>query len=265
MEYYRQNERTGKYFGAAAAIIYFAVWLVLMLLVSFKFEAHESGEGILIDFGDSPTAGGSGNSAVQTAPQQPVEISPGEMMTQDYEDAPAVATPPARPAAKPVEKPKPAPAEPAPEPQRQVDQRAMFPGAAADVSTGQGSGGGQGTGQGNGQGQGRQGSPSGTPGGNPEGTGAGSAGRGFSLAGRSLTGALPPPEYGPNKSGRVVVDITVDNKGSVIRAVPRVQGSTTNDSELIRAAVKAAVKARFNTVAEEGLQTGTITYNFILK
>lgn len=269
MEYYKQNERTSKYAGAMAAIIYFAVWLVLMLMVNFKYEVQESGEGILVDFGDSPTAGGSGNGGMQivAALQQSFEISPGEMMTQDYEDAPAVASPAARPSTRLAEKPKPTQTstQPAPEPQRQVDQRAMFPGAISSGEQGTESGSGTGTGQGNGNGPGRQGSPFGTPGGDPEGTGTGTAGRGFNLAGRSLTSALPPPRYDSNKSGRVIVDITVDSKGYVIRAVPRVQGSTTNDSELIRAALDAASKARFNTVSEDALQTGTITYNFILK
>lgn len=264
MEYYKQDERTSKYAGAVAAIIYFAAWLVLMLIVTFSLDVQESNEGILVDFGDSPTSGGSANGAVRIAPaNQPVEISSGEMMTQDYEEAPAVASPSTHPSAKPAEKSRPAPTQPTPEPQRQVDQRAMFPGATASASQGTGSG--TGTGQGSGNGQGRQGSQFGTDGGDPNGTGMGNIGSGFDLTGRSLKSALPLPNYGPNKSGRVIVDITVNGQGEVIRTAQRVRGSTTNDSQLIKAALAAAKQARFNTVSEDRLQTGTITYDFILK
>ena len=122
-----------------------------------------------------------------------------------------------------------------------------------------------GAGSGTGTEAGRQGTPFGTPGGDPGGTGLGTSGVGFDLAGRNLIGSLPLPEYGPNKSGRVVVDITVDREGRVTQAFPRAQGSTTTDSELIHAATAAALKARFDMVDDDGLKNGTITYNFILK
>lgn len=93
----------------------------------------------------------------------------------------------------------------------------------------------------------------------------GRQGNGFSLAGRSCIGNLPTPIYGNNKSGRVLVDITVDATGKVIEAKPRMQGSTTDDSELIAAAVNAAKQARFNAVPSAGTQSGTITYSFIIK
>lgn len=269
MQYYDENERTSKRVGIAAAAVYIAVWVVVMIVVTFDFEQQQSGEGMLIDFGDTELAGGLGTAQQPAStpqqqephpPQQqnPAVTQPESVLTQDIEDAPEVAVPQTRPQERPAEtQPTERPAEqPAPQPERQVDQRALFPGAAASAND---------TSRGNAEGEGRQGSADGTPGASPDGSGTGGQGGGFDLSGRSLVGALPAPRYGPNKEGRVIVDITVDARGRVIRAVPRAQGSTTNDSELIRAALQAAEKAQFNSVEGDGLQTGTITYNFILK
>ena len=267
MQYYDDNDRAGKRAGILAAAAYVALWVVLMLVVNITLNVKETGEGILIDFGDTEQAGGS----MATAQPQPSEnrrpantppaVHPEDMMTQEIEDAPEVPREQPQPQQRPAESQQPQQQQqqaspPAEEQPRQPDQRALFPG-----NNRQGNSDSQGTSEGTG----RQGSQDGTPGADPAGTGTGQGGTGFSLAGRSIVGSLPQPRYGPNKSGRVVVDITVDATGKVIRAVPRGQGSTTNDSDLISAAVDAAGKARFNVVEGDGLQTGTITYNFILK
>ncbi len=250
MQYYDDNERGSKRAGAIAAVAYIALWVVLMLVVNITLDVKETGEGILIAFGDTEQAGGN----IATAQPQPADnpavdappvVDPEDIMTQELEDAPEVVPEREREqAATPVE-----------EQPRRPDPNALFPGNRQSGNTSQGAT----------EGDGRQGSEDGTPGADPAGTGAGTGDTGFSLAGRSLVGALPTPRYGPNKSGRVVIDITVDAEGRVIRAVPRGQGSTTNDSELVNAAMDAATKARFNVVEGEGLQTGTVTYNFILK
>ncbi len=85
----------------------------------------------------------------------------------------------------------------------------------------------------------------------------------YSLSGRSLVGRMPIPAYGDNAEGKVVIGITVDNLGRVTSASLRTNGSTTNNSVLIEAARKAALKARF-TPSEEFVQSGTITYIFKL-
>ncbi|MDR0660151.1 MAG: TonB family protein [Prevotellaceae bacterium] len=88
----------------------------------------------------------------------------------------------------------------------------------------------------------------------------------FSLAGRSASGRWPLPEYKVQKEGRVVVEITVDRQGKVIRAVGGVRGSTTADARLVRAAEEAAKKAMFNADPKAAnLQVGTITYIFRLE
>ncbi|NCB27705.1 MAG: hypothetical protein EOM62_19975 [Bacteroidia bacterium] len=86
------------------------------------------------------------------------------------------------------------------------------------------------------------------------------------LAGRTLMGTLPEPEYNVNKSGKVVVRITVDQYGSVISATPGHAGTTVQDNTLWAAAKKAALKAKFNiSSSAPAVQEGTITYIFKLK
>jgi TonB family protein len=86
------------------------------------------------------------------------------------------------------------------------------------------------------------------------------------LAGRSIDGTLPRPSYNVQESGKVVVEIWVDNYGQVQKAVPGVEGTTVSDKTLWQAARKAALGAHFNMSAEApALQKGTITYIFNLK
>jgi TonB family protein len=120
-----------------------------------------------------------------------------------------------------------------------------------------GKGGGDGKGDGNGKGGGS---------GDGNGTGKGSGtgpGISVSLLNRSPL-SLPKPSYNSEKSGKVVVDITVDEKGNVIKAVAGGRGTTVQDKNLFDQAVSAARKAKFNPSSTgENKQVGTITYNFI--
>lgn len=81
------------------------------------------------------------------------------------------------------------------------------------------------------------------------------------LRGRGLVGVLPKPEYKANASGKVLIDVTVDASGRVTTATYRQNGSTTNNSVLVEAARRAALKARF-TESDSFVQGGTITYIF---
>lgn len=88
----------------------------------------------------------------------------------------------------------------------------------------------------------------------------------FNLTGRSTVGSLPEPSYPIQEAGKVVVEITVDQQGTVIKAVPGARGTTVQDSKLWDAARVAALKARFNKDEKAAsIQTGTITYIFKLK
>jgi len=85
-----------------------------------------------------------------------------------------------------------------------------------------------------------------------------------SLDGRTSL-SLPKPQYPGNEEGVVVVKVTVDKMGVVKNAEAGVRGSNTNDPDLISAAKKAALQARFNVddKAPE-FQIGSITYRFRL-
>lgn len=86
------------------------------------------------------------------------------------------------------------------------------------------------------------------------------------VPGRSVNGTLPRPLYAVQASGKVVVEIWVDNYGNVTKAVAGVEGTTVSDKTLWQAARKAALGAHFNMSADAPvLQKGTITYIFNLK
>ena len=83
------------------------------------------------------------------------------------------------------------------------------------------------------------------------------------LAERTLNGTIPKPAAGFDKSGIVVVDIWVDNYGTVVRAEAGGEGTNITDKHLWAAARAAAMKASFNMSADApAMQKGTITYIF---
>ena len=142
----------------------------------------------------------------------------------------------------------------------------------AFVKDGSGTGG-EGTGNSSSQGVtfpgGNQGSPTGSPNSDrygPGGSGSGNQGSGisYSLSGRTAT-SLPKPYYPGNEEGVVVVQVTVDKYGKVTKATPGVRGSNTMNSQLLAAAKKAALQAKFNLDnSAPAFQQGTITYRFVL-
>ena len=146
---------------------------------------------------------------------------------------------------------------PAPEPEEpKLDPRASFPGMAKkeDNATTPHSG--------------QEAVPTfkaGQPDGNtPEGKTEGTANA--HVKGRSVLGSLPKPTYNAQVEGRVVVQVKVDQYGTVTEAIPGAEGTTVTDKTLWNAARSAALKAHFNQSANAPtLQTGTITYIFKLK
>ena len=81
------------------------------------------------------------------------------------------------------------------------------------------------------------------------------------LQGRGLIGNLPKPAYPGNKSGKVVIRVTVDATGKVTSATFEPKGSTQSDPALVPAAITAARKARFSQ-SRAAVQGGTVTYLF---
>lgn len=143
-----------------------------------------------------------------------------------------------------------------PEPKREIDRRALFPSAAnnkKDTLAPQTS---------------SQPSPrfdEGHASGNTM-TGSSDGEPSARLAGRNVVGSLLKPSYGVQKSGRVVVKITVDREGNVTDAIPGVEGTSVTDRSLWSAAREAALQAHFNANPKAPVsQEGTIIYIFKLQ
>jgi TonB family protein len=116
------------------------------------------------------------------------------------------------------------------------------PNTHGDGGTGGGDGGGDGPGKGPGK-------------------GPGNGGYGFSLAGRAVI-SPPPLSKDTKEEGKVVVEITVDKNGKVIRADPNGRGTTTSSPMLKAKARQAALATTFNVSGEFEEQKGTITIIF---
>ena len=264
--------------GVIGSVAVHTILVVLLLIFGFRTPLPLPGEeGILINFGTDDQ--GTGNFEPMPTPpslQQPqsepkTEEVEEENLTQDIEEAPSIPEKKPEPKPKPKpenEKPKETKPEETPKPveeikpeeekPREVNQQALFPGKKPGGST---------TGEGETGQPGNQGDPDGsTESTSHTGstTGGGGDGVGFSLDGRSAL-SLPPPEYPKQKSGKVVVRVTVDGNGNVIHAEPGRPGSTTLDNDLLKAAEKAAKMAKFNVKPGAPAQTGTITYIFKLQ
>jgi len=261
--------------------LHLIILLILLFFLIYTPIPVSSGGGILIDFGNTEQAGGLFEPAMNDMPetqpaiaQQPVaeRENEEEMLTQDFEEAPAVAKKPEKKAEvkKPVTKPaetKPKVTEKPKETKPQVNAKALYSGKGKPTQE-------EGKSQGIYKGAGNQGSPEGTPGaGNyGDGSGAGSGtGLGIQVGGglenRKVL-SLPKPEFRVQREGKVVVEVTVNRDGKVISADPGKKGSTTMDSELLAAAKKAALQSRFAVQADAQsfqTQTGTITYHFKLE
>lgn len=113
------------------------------------------------------------------------------------------------------------------------------------------------------EGQGNEGSPDGN---DTQGIKTGVGGFGtWDLNGRTIgQGGLPRPEYNVQDEGRVVVTITVNPEGRVIKTDINSRTNTTNPA-LRQAALRAASQALFNRIDGLNNQMGTITYYFQLK
>lgn len=199
------------------------------------------------------------------AKEKPVKVQPKEVTPKKKETAKVVEK------AKPKEQPKPekteaekrAEAEKAAAEARAAQERAAAEQAAQRIAGAFGKGTKMGS-RGNGEsGEGIQGSATGN---SNTGKASGIGGYGtFDLNGRSLgEGGLPMPVYNVQEEGRVVVTITVNPQGQVIRTSINKRTNTVN-AQLRKAAEEAAKKARFNKVDGVNDQTGTITYYFRLK
>ena len=239
--------------GIIGTIAFHLAIALLLIFIGFSppLPTFPDPEGIIINFGtDIQGAGIVEPQDIQSEPQATeVSVTEVEALTQDFQEAPAIEEKKTQETIIKEEKV----VEEVEEP-RKVNPFALYKGNDSNDSEGITSG------------DGNQGSEDGSKDSkNYYGNGLGNKGIGYSLKGRAPIGKFPEPAYPPgNISGKVVVNIKVDKYGRVI-AVSEGKGSTTSNTSLIRAAKKAAWKARFNEDFNSIEQTGTITYHFQLQ
>ena len=274
--------------GFAGTIIVHSVAFALLLLISLSASLPDAqNEGLLINFGNSEDGFGTtepkvnyDNAVIISLPShsKAPKVDEKKILTQDFEDAPSVEvkkkttkkeikknTTPTISENTTQTKQKEENKTPETIKQQVVNKKALFPGKSTDGGT---------TGEGITGKEGNQGSLEGSPdsknrtggatGGNGSGDGDGK-GISFNLGGRNAL-LLPKPAYLKQKQGIVVVQVTVDKQGSVTKVVSGVKGSTTLDNDLLKAAEKAALGAKFDVSPNApAYQTGTITYIFKLQ
>jgi len=83
----------------------------------------------------------------------------------------------------------------------------------------------------------------------------------FSLVGRRAIN-IPNPIYTCDTSGRIVVNITVNATGDVVKTSINKNASGSTNECLTNMAMRYAADAKFSQQAGRNAQPGTITYNF---
>jgi hypothetical protein len=148
---------------------------------------------------------------------------------------------------------------------KKVDQQALFR-KSKNKAGGNG-------GYGDGDIPGNEGRLDGDPRGNPDGEGSGlygdvKGGDGplkFDLEGRSMK-KLPNVEDNSTSVGKVVVSITVDRDGNVVKAVPGQFGSSNVESALLEKARQGALQTKFSPKPNgPEQQYGSMTFVFKFK
>jgi TonB family protein len=127
-------------------------------------------------------------------------------------------------------------------------------------SSGSGNGNGSGTGTGTGKGVG-SGSGNGIQG-NPAGNGPSGVASSFKLGNRTYFGNPSRPNYSKDVEGKITVNIRVDENGNVTSATIG-SPTTISDSEMRKDAISAANRTRFTK--GNGIDRGSITYNYKLE
>jgi len=257
--------------------------ILVILILSFGFSTPlplPAEKGIMINFGNTQDAAGATELEKSTErakvqkqqkesrskPKQQEQQETEGVVTQDHEEAPAVEEKKeSQETAEKQPEPQPDPEEKKQEekkaqtePEREVDENALYPGKSNEES---------GDSEGETEGEGNQGRESGTPysDNHADVDSKGMGNMNYSLSGRNPE-SLPKPEYNYQVEGKVVVEITVDKYGNVTKAVSGVKGSTTLNDNLLKAAKKAALNAKFDRDPNApAYQKGTITYFFRLQ
>ena len=251
--------------GIIGTLLFHGAVLVLLIFLGFTTEYPlPAEEGIMINFGNTDEGSGfvEPENNAETDNQElvnnssPSEASSSEetQLTQDFEEAPEVRKTPEK---------KPEKTQEEIERERKEKERQELEREMSDADFNNSNNNNNSSSEGDGNKTGNQGDPNGNP--NTHGKGQGSKGISYSLGGRKAS-SLPKPIYNSNKDGIVVVEITVDPNGNVLTATPGMPGSTTNNTALLQAAKKAALKTKFTKESNApSKQIGEITYRFVLR
>lgn len=265
-----ENEKKNNLKGLAGTLVFHGILLGLFLFFGFTTPLPlPTEQGIAINFGTSDEGMGdiqpenSGdNQAQNDAPatqQQNSSSSSGQqnVATQDVDEAPSVRANPNPKVTPRNTDPTPKPNEtPVEDPKPTINNRALYPGAGSGAR-----GGSQGqTGR-----PGDQGSRDGSRNTDRQGEG----GRGgldgdptFSLIGRSIR-YRPPIDNNFGQPGTVVIEITVNNRGEVIRAVQGKGTKGVTSSSQIQKCIEIALKTTFSPSSQTAEdQKGSMTFIF---
>ncbi len=261
MEYYNSENKIPRRGATIALGLYFVVVALLLYKVCFTYDVKaRQEEGILVEFGVDEMGDGeeelamNDNTAAPTPPPASQELEQENLTDERAEeeiDQPEVKEPQEEPKSEPTP-----PTEVKDTTERRVvNTNALFPGRKEE-STSQSSGEKPHT-------VGNSGGDQGGDEGSPINSESGDSDRPqVRIGNRKPLGVLPQPRaVANNVTGDVVVEVILDDLGNVTSARYRAQGSSTNNSALVNAAIEAAKKSKFNT-SDEVIEQGTITYTF---
>jgi TonB family protein len=255
------DEKKYKKHGVIGTVIFHALLLIALLFLALRTPLPLPGEeGVEVSLGYTETGSGLTQpekiQPIQRVEPEPVKPEPKEVITQNVEEAPALVEE-KKEEVKPQEEPEKKVIEEVKE-EPKVNPRALYtPHQKDDDQSGN---------QGDGSDESDQGKETGSKNSKkPDGVSGMGDGISFDLEGRGSI-HLPKPAYNSAEQGKVVVKIWVNKQGKVTRVQTGVKGTTIADPQLRKLAEDAAKKSVFTPDPNAtDLQTGTITYNFILR
>ncbi len=242
------NENKRKLISGVVTFVVHSLALLLLLVVGLPYQDPPPPEiGVEMSADDLTQAeiedGYAGALGGGETTEEPSQSSNDDesAVTQDTDPTPLTAK---NTKSKPITQPK--------ETTPKVDNTALFQkGKVKKGGSGKGEGGGDGTSKGSGSGAGQSGE------------GTGNNGASFSLAGRGAK-ALSQPKTNKNDTGKVVVDIKVDQQGNVVEAHAGAKGTTLMDVNIWRQCEQAAKRSKFSAKEDAPeLKKGSITYKFV--